>query len=220
MGLLTRFTCAQVSSFQILVLEKTLGSPLDSNEIWSVSPKGNQSWIFIGRTDGEAPILWPPNVKSQLIRKDPDAGNDWGQKEKRAAEDEMVGWHQWLNRHEFEQAPGDSEGQGGLVCCSPWGHKQTQLSDWTTTLGTGRGYRVRQRYVIRMKALTVLYASFFCKVSKRCGYWLRNMQMTQQNRTESPEIDQIPRGNLAYNNNSISNHSNIDYLKNCIKIND
>ena len=109
--------------FWTVVLEKTLESPLDCKEIKPVHPKRNQSWIFIRRSDAEAetPILWPPDVKSWLIRKDPDAGKDWGQKEKGATEDKMVGWHHWLNGHEFEQTPGDSEEQASLVCCSPWG---------------------------------------------------------------------------------------------------
>ena len=90
--------------FWTVVLEKTLESPLDSKEIKLVSPKGNQSWIFIGRADAETevPIIWPPDVKSQFIRKDPDAGRDWRQEEKEMTEDEMVGWHHWLNGHEFE----------------------------------------------------------------------------------------------------------------------
>ena len=113
------------------MLEKTLESPLDSK---SVNPKGNQSWIFTGRADAEAeaPVLWPPDAKSQLIGKDPGAGKDWGQ-EKRATEHETVGWHHWLNGHEFEQTPGDGEGQGSLACCCPWGHKESDTSDWTTT---------------------------------------------------------------------------------------
>ena len=120
--------------FWSVVLEKTLESPLDCKEIQPVHPKGNQSWIFIGRTDAEveAPILWPPDVKSWLIRKDPDAGKDWRQEEKRLTEVEMVGWHHWHDGHEFEQALGDSEGQGSLACCSPWGHSQRWLSNRTT----------------------------------------------------------------------------------------
>ena len=111
--------------FWIVVLEKTLESPLDSKAIKQVNPKGNQPWIFIGSTDAiaEAAILWPPDAKSWLIRKDPDAGKDWRQEEQWAVGDEMVGWHHQLNGHEFEQALGDGEGQGGLVCCSPWGRK-------------------------------------------------------------------------------------------------
>ena len=117
--------------FRTVVLEKTLESPLDCKEIQSVHPKGNQSWIFIGRTDAEAeaPILWPPDVKSWLIWKDPEAGKDWRQEEKGATEDKMVWWHHWLIGHEFEQTPGDSEGQESLVCCSPWGHKESDMTE-------------------------------------------------------------------------------------------
>ena len=119
--------------FWTAVLEKTLENPLDCKEIQSVHPKGNQSWIFIGRTDVEAetPIFWPPDVKNWVIGKDPDTGKDRGQEEKGTIEDEMAGWHHWLNGHEFEQAPGDGDGQGSLACCSPLGHKETRLSDWT-----------------------------------------------------------------------------------------
>ena len=111
--------------FWTVVLEKTLESPLDSQEIKPVHPKGNQCWIFIGRTDAEAEtaVLWPPDAKSQLIGKDPDAGKDWGQEEKGATDDELVTGHYQLNGHEFEQALGVGDGQGGLTCCSPWGHK-------------------------------------------------------------------------------------------------
>ena len=122
--------------FWTTVLEKTLESPLDWKEIQPVNPKGNQSWIFLGRTDNEAetPILWPPGVKSWLIWKDSDAGRDWGQEEKGTTQDEMVEWHHWLNGHEFEQALGDGEGQEGLVCCSPWGRKEPgtiERLNWT-----------------------------------------------------------------------------------------
>ena len=101
-----------------------------------VNPKWNQSWIFIGRTDTEAeiPILWPPDANSRLIGKDPDAGRDWRQEEKRATEDEMVGWHHQLDGHEFEQAPGVGDGQGGLPCCSPWGHKELDMTEWLNWL--------------------------------------------------------------------------------------
>ena len=92
--------------------------------------KGNQSWIFIGSTDVEAPILWPPNSKNWLIRKDPYAGKDWRQKEKGTTENEMVGWHHRLNGHEFEQAPGVGDGQGSLACCSPWGCKESDTTEW------------------------------------------------------------------------------------------
>ena len=117
----------------ILLQEKTLESPLDCKEIKSVNP--NQPWIFIWRTDAEAeaPILWPPDAKSQLIRKEPDAGKHWKQ-EKGMTEDEMVGWHHRLTGHEFEQTLGDGEGQGSLVCRSLCDHKsKAWFSDWTTT---------------------------------------------------------------------------------------
>ena len=116
----------------MVVLQKTLGSPLDSKEVKLSSLKGNQSWIFIGRTDAEAeaPVHRPPDVKSQLIGKDLDAGKDWGQEEKGVTEDEMVGWHHWLNGHEFEQILWDGEGQGSLACCSPWGHKELNTTEW------------------------------------------------------------------------------------------
>ena len=109
-----------------MVLEKTLESPLDCKEIQPVKPKGNQPWELIRRTDAEAeaPILWPPDVKSRLTGKDPDAGKDWGREEKGMTEDKMVGWPYWLNGHDFEQAPGDREGQGSLACYGAWGRKE------------------------------------------------------------------------------------------------
>ena len=115
--------------FWAVVLEKTLESPLDSKEIQPVNLKGNQPWVFIGRTDAEASILWPSDVKSQLIGKDPDAGKDWRQEEKGTAEDEMLGWHHQLNGHEFEQTPGDSEGWGSLECCIPWDPKESDVTE-------------------------------------------------------------------------------------------
>ena len=103
-----------------------------SKETEPVNSKGNQPWIFIGRTDAEveASVIWPPDVRIQLIRKDPDAGKDWRWEEKGMTEDEMVGWHHWLNGHEFEQALGDGEGQGGLACCRPQGHKESDMTEW------------------------------------------------------------------------------------------
>ena len=111
-----------------MVLEKTLESPLDSKEIKPVNPKRNQSWIINGRIAAEAPILWPPDVKSWLTGKDPHAGKDWEQEEKGMTEDEMVGWHLWLNGHEFEQTLGDSGGQGSLAYCSLWGRKESDMA--------------------------------------------------------------------------------------------
>ena len=115
-----------------VVLEKTLESPLDCKEIQPVHPKRDQSWVFIGGTDVEAetPILWPPDEKSWLIWKDPDAGRDWGQEEKGTAEDEMVGWHHRLNGNEFGWTPGVGDGQGGLGCYSSWGQKDSNTTEW------------------------------------------------------------------------------------------
>ena len=111
--------------FWTVLLEKTLKSPLDCKEIQPVHPKGNQSWVLIGRTDAEAetPVLWPPD-------KDPDARKYWRQEEKGTTEDEMVGWHYRLIGHEFEQALGAGDGQGSLVCCSPWGRKELDTTEW------------------------------------------------------------------------------------------
>ena len=112
------------------MLEKILESPLDC-KIKPVHPKGNQSWIFTGKTDAEAeiPILWPPDAKNQLIRKDPVAGKDWRQEEKGTTEDEVVGWHHRLDGREFEQSPGVGDGQESVVYCSPWG-KELGTTEW------------------------------------------------------------------------------------------
>ena len=118
--------------FWTSVLEKTLESSSDSKEIKPVNPKENQSWIFIERTDAEAeaPVLWPPDVKSRLTGKDPHAGKDWRrQEEKGTTEDEMVGWHHWLNGHEFAQTPGESEGQGSLAGYCSWDHKESDTTE-------------------------------------------------------------------------------------------
>ena len=119
--------------FWTVVLEKTLESPLDSKEIQPVNPKGNQPWIFIGRTDAEAeaPILRLPDSKSQIFGKEPDVGKDWRQEEKGTTDDEVVRWHHHLSIHEFEQALEDSNGQGSLLCCSPWGSQRAKHS-WAT----------------------------------------------------------------------------------------
>ena len=123
-------------SFWSVVLEKTLERPLDRKEIQPVHPKGDQSWVFIGRTDVEAetPILWPPEVKSWLIWKDPDAGKDWGQEEKGPTEDAVAGRHHRLSGHESEWAPGAGAGPGSLLCCGPCGRKEsdtTEQLNWT-----------------------------------------------------------------------------------------
>ena len=115
---------------------KTLERPLDYKEIQPVHPKGDQSWVFIGSTDFEAEtsIIWPPDVKSWLIWKDPDAGKDWGQEEKGKTEDEKVGWHHWLNGHGFGWTLGVGDGQGGLACCGSWNRKESDMTkqwNWT-----------------------------------------------------------------------------------------
>ena len=117
--------------FWTVVLEKTLESRLDCKEIQPVHPKGDQSWIYIWRTDGEteALILWLPDAKNWFIWKDPDAGKDWGQEEKGTTEDKLVEWHHRLDGHEFEQALGVGDGQGSLVCCSPWGYKELDKTE-------------------------------------------------------------------------------------------
>ena len=118
--------------FWTVVLEKTLESPLDCKEIKPVNPKGNQSWIFTGRTDAEAeaPIIWPLDVKSRFTGKEPDPEKDWRQEETGTTEDEVVGWHHWLDGHEFEKVLGDSEGQGSLVCYSILGYKESDMTKW------------------------------------------------------------------------------------------
>jgi len=118
------------------VLGKTLESPLDCKEIQPVHSEGDQPWDFFGRNDAKAetPVLWPPHAKSWLIGKDPDAGRDWGQEEKGTTEDEMAGWHHWLNERESEWTPEIGDGQGGLVCCDSWGGKESDLTEglnWT-----------------------------------------------------------------------------------------
>ena len=122
--------------FWTLVLDKTLESPLDCKETQPVHSEGDQSWVFFGRSDAKAetPVLWPPHAKSWLIGKDSDAGRDWGQEENGTTEDEMAGWHHWLDGREFEWTPGDGDGQGGLAFCDSWGHKEsdtTERLNWT-----------------------------------------------------------------------------------------
>ena len=122
--------------FWTVVLEKTLESPLGCKEIQPVHSEGDQPWDFFGRTDAKAktPILWPPHVKSWLTGKDSDAGRDWGQEEKGTTEDEMAGWHHWLDGRESEWTPGFGNGQGGLACCDSWGRKEsdtTERLNWT-----------------------------------------------------------------------------------------
>ena len=133
--------------FWTVVLGKTPEIPLDYKEIKPVSSKENQVLIFIGRTDAEAEalIFWPPEPKNWLMWKDPDAGKDWRQEQKGTTEDEVVAWHHWLNGHEFEQALGDGDGQGSLVCFSPWGCKESDMTEQlkTNRWWGGQGYTGR-----------------------------------------------------------------------------
>ena len=141
--------------FWTVVLEKTLESPLDCKEIQPVHSEGNQPWDFFGRNDAKAEtlVLWPPHVKSWLIGKDSDAGRDWGQEEKETTEDEMAGWHHWLDGREFEWTPGVGERQWGLVCCDSWGHKElhtTERLNWIElNLNSGRWWRTGKPSVLQ-----------------------------------------------------------------------
>ena len=155
------------------MLEKTLESPLDCKEIISVHPKRNQPWIFIGRTDVEAPVPWPPDAKRWLTGKYPEAGKDWRQEEKRVTEDEMVRWPYWLNGYELEQTPGNSEGQGNLACYNPWGHKE---SDMTEQLNNNcedwMWYHLGRYFVV-------------CKAPSRYYYWAEGVDINVNSRVGS-----------------------------------
>ena len=150
-----------------VVLEKTLESPLDCKEIQPVHPKGNQSWVFIGRTDVEAetPIIWPPDAKSWLIWKDPDAGKDWRQEENGMTEDEMVGWHHGLDGRECEWTPGAGDGQGGLVCCSSWRHKELDTTERLNWL------------IILVSGMLVFFLTSFCVSIVGLWFWLLGVQI-------------------------------------------
>ena len=144
------------NSYSSTIIKNTVESPLDFKEIKPVNPKGNQSWIFIGRTDVEAetPILWPPDGNNWLIWKAPDAGKDWRHEEKGMTEDEMVGWYHRVNGHEFEQTLGDGEGQWILVSCSPWG---CQEFDTTERLKNNKSINILNHCVIHLELI------WYCK---------------------------------------------------------
>ena len=147
--------------FWTVVLEKTLESPLDCKEIQPVHSEGDQPWDFFGRNDAKAeiPVLWPPHVKSWLNGKDSDAGRDWGQEEKGTTEDEMAGWHHWLDGRESEWTPGDGDGQGGLACCDSWG--RSRLSDWTEL------NCISVIFIPIYSYLYILFAVFVCDFTPR-----------------------------------------------------
>ena len=152
--------------FWTVLLEKTLESHLDCKEIKLINLKGNQPWIFTGRTDveTETPILWPADAKSQLTAKDHDVGKGWGQEEKGTAENEIVGWHHRFNGHEFKQTQGDSEGQKSLACCSSWGHNWTRTTN-TIILNIFTGLRIFYALPIHLFHLPLLAITYLLGVS-------------------------------------------------------
>ena len=141
--------------FWTVVLEKTLESPLDCKEIQPVHPKGDQSWVFIGRNDAKAetPALWPPHAKNWLIGKDPDAGRDWGQEKKGTTEDEMAGWHHGLNGHEFRWTQGVGDGQGGLVCFDFWDRNELDMTEWLNWLNCSNSSSQRRNETLATTSL-------------------------------------------------------------------
>ena len=145
--------------FWSVVLEKTLESPLDCTEIQPVHPKGDHSWVFIERTDAEAetPILRLHDVRNWLLRKDPDARQDWRQEKKGMTEDKMVGWHHWFDGPKFKQAVGVDDGQGRLACCSPWGHNESDMTEWLNW--TVQGSTVTWIHMIKNKEHQCRYVS-------------------------------------------------------------
>ena len=160
--------------FWTVVLEKTFENLLDSKEIKLVNAKGNQSWIFIGRTDAKAetPVLWPPDVKSWLIRKDLDAGKDWRQEENGMTEDEMFGWYHWLDGHEFEQALGGGEGQGSLVCCSPWGCKESDTAERLNNNNNRQVQQTKERKLLCREKEGLLWRKVYGREGCLGWWWL------------------------------------------------
>ena len=170
------------------MLEKTLDSPLDCKEIQPVHPKGDQSWMFIGRTDVEAEtlILWPPDVKSWLIWKDPDAGKDWRQEKKGTTEDEMVRWHHRLDGHGFGWTPGVGDGQTGLACCGSWGCKEsdtTEQLNWTES----------QTKLKSQKFINIY-------IHNTVRIWLTNSEVAQSCPTLCDSMDCSPPGSSVHGN--------------------
>jgi len=155
--------------FQVVVLKKTFESPLDCKEIKLVNPKGSQPWIFIGRAGAEAevPILWPPDVKSWLIGKDPDDGKDRRQ-EKGTLEDEMVWQYHWLNGQEFEQTPGDGEEQGSLACCSPQGNKESDMAEWLNNKKVCHSFPCKEQASFDFIAAVTICSDLGAKENKIC----------------------------------------------------
>ena len=163
--------------FWTVLLEKTLESPLDWKEVQPVHPKGNQSWVFIGRTyvEAETPILWLPDAKSWLIWKDPDTWKDWRQKERGMTKDEMAGWHHQLDGREFEWTLGVGNGQGGLVCCGPWRREEldtTERLNWTELkLLINHPHKKVERIS------NLIFINFFCFFGRYCNYYYNTKEV-------------------------------------------
>ena len=165
--------CWRIDAFWTVVLEKMLDSPLDCKEIQPVHPKGHQSWVFTGRTDvdGETPILQQSVAKSWLIWKDPDVRKDWGQEEKGTTEDEMVGWHHWLNGHGFGWTLGGGDGQGGLVCCGSWGCKESDMTEWLNWTELNHEKNQNRHINMLIWALLIILEFWLWKLSKAFLGW-------------------------------------------------
>ena len=184
-----------------VVLEKTLESPSDCEEIQPVRPKGDQSWTFITKIDAEAPILWPHDVKSWLTGKVPDTGKDWRQEEKGMTEDEMVGWHHWLNGHGVEQTLVDGDGQGNLECCSPWCHRVGQ--NWATELWlmkieiTHSRSQVKTTFTLMSNYTSLSFFIPDCKITPQLS---RSMVFRDQNSETLWKTEEILWGLVAEEN--------------------
>ena len=176
--------------FWTVVLEKTLESPLDCKEIQLVHPKGNQFWIVIGGTDAEAenPILRPLDVKNLLIGKDPDAGKDWKQEEKRMTKDEMIGWYHRLDGHEFEETPGVGDGQGSLACCSPWGPKESDTTEWLNWTEGSTEYCSKIQLLALFSIMHYKQVMNFCRETKISTEWLGLLKILLKNEGKKSAI--------------------------------
>ena len=186
--------------FWTVVLEKTLESPLDCKEIQPAHSEGDQPWVFFGRNDAKAetPVLWPPRAKSWLTGKDSDAGRDWGQEEKGTTEDEMAGWHHWLDGRESEWTPGVVDGQGGLACCDSWGHKEsdtTERLNWTgLNLEANNSHRVSSMAQWQLKLIQSPLNFWTEEVGERTQV----NQRCQGMRGEIPERKELEKNNLKF----------------------